>query len=127
MQRAVSLPNPPPKDASSLIKMAYKLKTALGKAIYGGTQMHRRTGDRHYQGGVRLPPVLLARGTGGGWRVVSGLFGVQSQALPYLILGITRERQHASSPNGASSPTVFCLRPCSVESPHLCCNRHALL
>ncbi len=29
------LPDPPPKDASPQVKMAYKLKTALGKAIYG--------------------------------------------------------------------------------------------
>jgi hypothetical protein len=33
-QRFASLPDPPPEDASSLVKMAYKLKTALGKAIY---------------------------------------------------------------------------------------------
>src|SRR5713226_3552950 len=33
-QRFSSLPDPPPEDASSLVKMAYKLKTALGKAIY---------------------------------------------------------------------------------------------
>src|SRR5712691_2277423 len=34
-QRFAPLSDPPPKDASSQIKMAYKLKTALGKAIYG--------------------------------------------------------------------------------------------
>jgi hypothetical protein len=34
-QRFASLPDPPSEDASSLLKMAYKLKTALGKAIYG--------------------------------------------------------------------------------------------
>jgi transposase len=34
-QRFAPLPDPPPEDASSQIKMAYKLKTALGKAIYG--------------------------------------------------------------------------------------------
>ena len=28
-------PDPPPEDASAQIKMAYKLKTAVGKAIYG--------------------------------------------------------------------------------------------
>jgi len=28
-------PDPPPEDASARVKMAYKLKTALGKAIYG--------------------------------------------------------------------------------------------
>jgi transposase len=34
-QRFSSLPDPPPEDASALVKMAYKLKTTLGKAIYG--------------------------------------------------------------------------------------------
>jgi Transposase DDE domain len=34
-QRFTPLPAPPHEDASAQIKMAYKLKTALGKAIYG--------------------------------------------------------------------------------------------
>lgn len=34
-QRFSPLPDPPPEDASTQVKMAYKLKTALGKAIYG--------------------------------------------------------------------------------------------
>jgi transposase len=34
-QRFAPLSDPPPEDASSQVKMAYKLKTALGKAIYG--------------------------------------------------------------------------------------------
>ncbi len=29
------LPDPPPEDVSAQVKMAYKLKTTLGKAIYG--------------------------------------------------------------------------------------------
>jgi transposase len=33
-QRFAPLPDLPPEDASSQVKMAYKLKTALGKAIY---------------------------------------------------------------------------------------------
>jgi transposase len=33
-QRFAPLPDPPSEDASSQVKMAYKLKTALGKAIY---------------------------------------------------------------------------------------------
>jgi transposase len=33
-QRFAPLPDPPPEDASSQVKMAYKLKTVLGKAIY---------------------------------------------------------------------------------------------
>jgi transposase len=34
-QRFAPLPDPPSKDASPQVKMAYKLKTDLGKAIYG--------------------------------------------------------------------------------------------
>jgi transposase len=34
-QRFAPLPDPPSEDASAQIKMAYKLRTALGKAIYG--------------------------------------------------------------------------------------------
>src|SRR5258706_199505 len=34
-QRYAPLPDPPSEDASSQVKMAYKLRTALGKAIYG--------------------------------------------------------------------------------------------
>jgi transposase len=34
-QRFAPLPDPPPQDASVQVKMAYKLRTALGKAIYG--------------------------------------------------------------------------------------------
>src|SRR6266567_4143647 len=33
-QRFAPLPDPPPEDASAQVKMAYKLRTALGKAIY---------------------------------------------------------------------------------------------
>src|SRR5205085_10536884 len=34
-QRFAPLPDPPLEDASSQVKMAYKLKTALGKTVYG--------------------------------------------------------------------------------------------
>ncbi len=34
-QRFAPLSDPPPEDASTQVKMAYKLRTALGKAIYG--------------------------------------------------------------------------------------------
>ncbi len=34
-QRFASLPDPPGDDASPTVKMAYKLKTVIGKAIYG--------------------------------------------------------------------------------------------
>src|SRR6266478_4444582 len=34
-QRFAPLPDPPPEDANAQVKMAYKLKTGVGKAIYG--------------------------------------------------------------------------------------------
>jgi transposase len=34
-ERFAPEPDPPPEDASARVKMAYKLKTAVGKAIYG--------------------------------------------------------------------------------------------
>jgi transposase len=34
-ERFAALPAPPPEDASPLVHMAYKLQTAIGKAIYG--------------------------------------------------------------------------------------------
>jgi transposase len=34
-ERFAALPDPPAADASATVKMAYKLKTAVGKAIYG--------------------------------------------------------------------------------------------
>jgi hypothetical protein len=34
-QRFAPLPDPPPENASAQVKMASKLKTGLGKAIYG--------------------------------------------------------------------------------------------
>jgi transposase len=34
-ERFAPLPDPPPADASPQVRMAYKLKTAVGKAIYG--------------------------------------------------------------------------------------------
>src|SRR5881227_1735812 len=34
-QRFAPLPDPPPEETSAQVKMAYKLRTALGKAIYG--------------------------------------------------------------------------------------------
>ncbi|MCA1598046.1 MAG: transposase [Chloroflexi bacterium] len=34
-ERFAPEPDPPPEDASAQVKMAYKLKTAVGKAIYG--------------------------------------------------------------------------------------------
>src|SRR6266566_5057600 len=34
-QRFTPLPDSPPEDASTQVKIAYKLRTVLGKAIYG--------------------------------------------------------------------------------------------
>jgi hypothetical protein len=57
----------------------------FGQRALRGTHMHGRTGDRDHQRGAGLPPVLLVWDNGGGWEMVSGLFGFQAQTLPYLI------------------------------------------
>jgi len=45
-ERFAPEPDPPPADASPQVKMAYKLKTAAGKAIYGA-HIYRRTRPGH--------------------------------------------------------------------------------
>src|SRR5437588_10344894 len=74
--------------------------------------MHRRTGTRHHQGGVRLPPVLLAWDLGGGGRVVFGLFGLQSQALSYLILSVAWGWGHLSRSLGHCADPVLPATTC---------------
>jgi transposase len=66
-QRFAPLPDPAPEDASPQVKMAYKLKTALGKAIYGARKCTARTRDWDHQRGAGFPSVLVARDNGGGW------------------------------------------------------------
>ena len=44
--------------------------------------------------------LIVGWALGGGGRVVSGLFGVQSQALPYLILSVAWGWGHLSSSLG---------------------------
>ena len=107
-QRFAPLPDPPPEDASAQVKMAYKLKTALGKAIYGARKCTVEPVIGIIKEVLGFRQFSLRGERGGSWRVVSGLFGFQSQALPYLILGITRTRRHVCSLNDPSSPTVFC-------------------
>ncbi len=99
-QRFAPLPDPPPEDASSEAQDGLQAENRAGQSHLRRTQMHGRTRDRHHQGGARLPPVLLAWGLGRGGRVVSGLFGLQSQALPYVIPGVAQGRGHPSSPLG---------------------------
>src|SRR6266536_3248117 len=77
--------------------------------------MHRRTSDWDHQRGARLSPVLVAWGTCGRWRVGSGLLGFQSQALPYLILGVIRKLWYPSSAFGHH------LRPYSLGNRVLFC------
>ena len=52
-------------------------------------QMHRRTGHRHHQGRAGLPPVLATGSRPGRLRMVLGLFGLQSEAPTYVVLGLT--------------------------------------
>ena len=68
--------------------MAYKLKTALGKAIYGARKCTVEPVIGIIKEVLGFRQFSLRGDTGGCWRVVSGLFGLQSQALPYLILGV---------------------------------------
>ena len=79
-QRVAPLSTPPPEEASSQVKMAYKLKTALGKAISGARKCTARTGDWHHQGGVGLPPILGCRGeqaAAGEWCLVCLAFNLK--------------------------------------------------
>ena len=119
-QRFAPLPDPPPEEASSQVKMAYKLKTALGKAIYGARKctVEPVIGIIKEVLGFRQ---FSLRGTGGCWRVVSGLFGFQSQALPYLILGLTRAgmveyemRDADACKSWGHSSSLFPLQPPSL-------------
>ena len=80
--------------------MAYKLKTALGKAIYGARKCTVEPVIGIIKEVLGFRQFSLRGNNGGGWRVVSGLFGFQSQALPYLILGVAQGQRHPSSPNG---------------------------
>src|SRR5260370_42302472 len=87
----------------------------------------RRTGDRHHQGGAGLPPVLLAGDIGGGGRVVSGLCGLQSQALPYLILSGAWGWGASFHFCGSPSLTLFCWRlPAVLPLVPVPCITHAL-
>jgi hypothetical protein len=85
-ERFAEQPTPPPADASPIVKMAYKLQTDIGKAIYRLRKctvepvtgaLHRMC--RHHQGSTGLPPVLVAWFGGRRWRVGIGLLGLQSQ------------------------------------------------
>ena len=74
-------PVSPPQDASPTVKMAYKLRTEIGKAIY----RLRKCTVEPVIGIIRnlgLPPILFARVSGSRWRVVPGLFGLQSETFP---------------------------------------------
>jgi hypothetical protein len=119
-QRFAPLPDPPPEDASSEAQDGLQAQDRFGQSDLPGAQVYRRTGDRHHQRGTRLPPVLLAWSTGGGWRVVSGLFGVQSQALPYLILGIARGERHPCGSFGHHSWSYLACCPAPFSGPCLC-------
>jgi Transposase DDE domain len=115
-QRFAPLPDPPPQDSSSQVKMAYKLKTALGKAIYGARKctvepvigiIKEVLGFRQFSDAVGnwLP---RASGTWSVWPSIS------SASIPYLECNAAATTCLQSAPS--RSPTVFCWRPCSIES-----------
>ena len=63
-----------------IVKMAYKLRTDIGKDLRLA-QIDGGAGHRHHQGNAGLPPVLAAGHVGGGWGVVSGMLGLQLEAV----------------------------------------------
>jgi len=79
-ERFAQEPEPPPQDASLIVQMAYKLKTDIGKQVYG-LQVHGGAGHRHHQGDAGLSAVLVARHGGGDRGVVFGVPGLQSEAV----------------------------------------------
>ena len=75
-------PLPSAADASPKVRIASKLKTVIGAAIYRA----RKCTVEPVIGiikGAGLSPVLAARRTGDRKRVVPGLFGLQSAPVPY--------------------------------------------
>ena len=101
-QRFAPLSDPPPKRRTPG-ENGLQAQDGPGQSYLRCAQVYRRTGDRHHQGGDRLPPVLLARGTGGGWRVVPGLFVAATD------LGTVVEMNSASA--------MTCTIPPSSQTP----------
>jgi len=90
-ERFAPLPAPPPEDASPQVQMAYKLKTALGKALYGARSVNtpsspswassrRCSASARSRCAAKRPPRRR--------RVAPGVSGLQSQAVPYLVPGV---------------------------------------
>jgi len=113
-QRFAPLPDPPPEDASSLVKMAYKLKTTLGKAIYGARKctVEPVIGIIKEVLGFRQFSLRGELAAAGEWCLVC-LPSISSASIPYAQCnaGATTYLQPARS----GSPTVFYRRPCSIE------------
>jgi hypothetical protein len=76
-ERFTQQPGPPAEDASLIVKMAYKLRTVIGKGIYGLRKIDRGTDHQHYQGDLAIPPVLAERAAASGRRGVSGMSSLQ--------------------------------------------------
>jgi hypothetical protein len=70
-------PVPPPEDASPMVKMAYKLKTDIGKRIYGRRKSTVEPVIGIIKGSAGLSPILAAWPVGCGGGVVSGVPGIQ--------------------------------------------------
>jgi hypothetical protein len=92
-------PDPPPEDASAQVKMAYKLKTAVGQAIYRARKytVEPVLGIITEVLGFRQFSLRGEVAAGGEWLLICLAFnlkrfhtlsGLQSQALPYLVLGL---------------------------------------
>ena len=83
-QRFAPLPEPPPEDASSQVKMAYKLKTAVGKAIY---RARKCRSNRSSGSSKRCSVSVSSRCAGHRLLPVSGVWSVwlsiSSASIPY--------------------------------------------
>jgi transposase len=56
--------DPPPEEASAEAQDGLQAQDDAGQSHLRCTQVYRRTGDRHHQGGAGVPPVLVAWGPG---------------------------------------------------------------
>ncbi len=115
-QRFAPLPDAPPEDASSQVKMAYKLRTALGKAIYGARKctvepvigiIKEVLGFRQFSDAVGSRR-RRASGVWSVWRSIS------SASLSYPRR--SAETRASFQPIRSPAPTRFCLRPRSVRA-----------
>ncbi len=114
--RFAPLPAPPSEDATAQVKMAYKLKTALGKAIYGARK-------------CTVEPAFASSPCAGYWLLrASGAWSVwrsiSSASIPYP--GHSTGEAASFQLIGSLLLVLSCLRPRSFSCPCLCREKRAL-